>query len=227
MFFSQTIKVSNYREKNNQLSTQFAKDYEEAEDIIKVMDSDLLYASIQYKRGAVELAIKVVDTLIAKARKTQNKLKIVEGDLLKLYILINEQGNKRDIQDIFVEAISYAVENEIALPFWFEMNTVKSTIKLAGEDIKKKISQEEEKFLTSILNMEKKKGMVEHANHSSELTTRERDVLNELANGSSNKEIADNLCISLATVKTHIINIYGKLGVNNRVAAVNKIKHKE
>ena len=53
-------------------------------------------------------------------------------------------------------------------------------------------------------------------------TERELEVLKELAKGSTNKQIAENLYISLATVKTHIINIYGKLGVNNRVAAVNK-----
>jgi len=42
--------------------------------------------------------------------------------------------------------------------------------------------------------------------------------------GRSNKEIAESLCISMATVKTHIINIYSKLGVSNRVAAINKMR---
>ena len=37
-------------------------------------------------------------------------------------------------------------------------------------------------------------------------------------------QIAENLCVSLATIKSHINNIYGKLGVNNRVAALNKAK---
>jgi len=49
-------------------------------------------------------------------------------------------------------------------------------------------------------------------------------VLAELAEGCTNLQIAEKLCVSLATVKTHINNIYGKLEVNNRVATVNKSK---
>jgi len=64
----------------------------------------------------------------------------------------------------------------------------------------------------------------EHEQKKNDLTEREKDVIHELAYGSTNIQIAEKLCISLATVKTHINNIYGKLGVNNRVAAVNKMK---
>lgn len=58
-----------------------------------------------------------------------------------------------------------------------------------------------------------------------ELTDREIEVLHEIADGNTNKEIANHLCISIATVKTLLINIYSKLGVNNRVAAVNQFKN--
>ena len=56
------------------------------------------------------------------------------------------------------------------------------------------------------------------------LSEREIDVINEIAKGSSNKEIAEHLFITLATVKSHIINIYSKLQVNNRVAAIEVAK---
>ncbi|WP_155241943.1 response regulator transcription factor [Clostridium pasteurianum] len=56
------------------------------------------------------------------------------------------------------------------------------------------------------------------------LTNKETEVMLEISKGLSNKEIAEKLCISLATVKTHIINIYSKLQVNSRVAAVEKAR---
>ncbi len=52
------------------------------------------------------------------------------------------------------------------------------------------------------------------------LSGREIEVLTEVADGKSNKEIAEALFISEATVKTHLIHIFSKLGVDDRTAAV-------
>lgn len=56
------------------------------------------------------------------------------------------------------------------------------------------------------------------------LTERESEVLNFIAEGMSNKEIADKMDITINTVKGYIKNIYEKLGVNRRVQVVNKAK---
>ena len=53
-----------------------------------------------------------------------------------------------------------------------------------------------------------------------DLTEREREVLALMVDGLSNQEIADRLFLSLGTVKFHAGNIYSKLGVDSRVAAV-------
>jgi predicted ATPase/DNA-binding CsgD family transcriptional regulator len=54
------------------------------------------------------------------------------------------------------------------------------------------------------------------------LTEREQEILRLLAQGLTNQEIADRLTIAVGTVKTHNHNIYGKLGVDNRLQAVTR-----
>jgi non-specific serine/threonine protein kinase len=55
--------------------------------------------------------------------------------------------------------------------------------------------------------------------HPDGLTAREVEVLNLLAQGLTNKQIATRLVISLRTVTTHLSSIYSKTGVNTRAAA--------
>jgi two-component system NarL family response regulator len=57
---------------------------------------------------------------------------------------------------------------------------------------------------------------------SSELTSRELEVLKQIVDGNSNKEIANLLSISEATVKSHINNILSKLGVSDRTQAATR-----
>ena len=52
------------------------------------------------------------------------------------------------------------------------------------------------------------------------LSQRELDVLGLIAGGASNRDAATRLFISEATVKTHVLHIFAKLGVNDRAAAV-------
>ena len=60
------------------------------------------------------------------------------------------------------------------------------------------------------------------------LTKREQEVLQEIAKGRSNKEIAVELHITEQTVKTHVSNILAKLEVDDRTqAALYAVKHGE
>ncbi len=53
-----------------------------------------------------------------------------------------------------------------------------------------------------------------------QLTEREAQVLRLIADGATNKEIADELVVTVNTVKRHISNIFGKLEVSNRTQAI-------
>lgn len=58
------------------------------------------------------------------------------------------------------------------------------------------------------------------ANRLADLTTTERTVLEHMAAGRINKEIAAELGVSIETVRTHLRNLFTKLGVHNRTEAV-------
>jgi LuxR family transcriptional regulator, positive regulator of biofilm formation len=69
-----------------------------------------------------------------------------------------------------------------------------------------------------ILETNPSNNFLDHA-AASNLTLRQRQILILMASGSSNKEMAEELCISGHTVKTHVYNIYKKLNVDNRFQA--------
>jgi DNA-binding CsgD family transcriptional regulator len=57
-----------------------------------------------------------------------------------------------------------------------------------------------------------------------EVSPRETDIVREICNGLSNKEISDKLFISLQTVKDHTHRIYSKTNVRSRVQLINLVK---
>ncbi|MBC3798139.1 helix-turn-helix transcriptional regulator [Acetobacterium tundrae] len=229
-FSARLLRYPSYRGQHHELAQKFARIYETSEDFVDNMDCELLYSSIQFELGNKELAFQLVENLIANARKSQNKLKIVEGDLLKLRMLAETNGDQRVIRNLFIEAVTYAAENGIAQPFWFERKLVAEVFNAFKMDFKKELTAESINFISRVLSVDPQKGLSEEKKCSGKkqidgLTEREKEVLDELAEGSTNLQIAEKLCVSLATIKTHINNIYGKLEVNNRVAVVNKLKN--
>ncbi|MBS1666609.1 MAG: response regulator transcription factor [Bacteroidetes bacterium] len=64
-------------------------------------------------------------------------------------------------------------------------------------------------------------------NEAAALSSREKQVLENLARGMLYKEIADQLGISFHTVRQHIGNIYEKLHVQNKTEAINKVYGKK
>ncbi len=56
------------------------------------------------------------------------------------------------------------------------------------------------------------------------LTRREREVLDLIGQGRSNKEIGTHLCLSVATVKHHVHNLFEKLGLTRRADAMRRVR---
>lgn len=73
----------------------------------------------------------------------------------------------------------------------------------------------------SILSPEVQQRLVHRmTNPATALSPREAEILEALATGATNREVAKALFISESTVKTHLVHLYGKLGVDSRTAAI-------
>ncbi|QLY82362.1 hypothetical protein HZF06_14280 [Clostridium intestinale] len=142
---------------------------------------------------------------------------MVQGSLLKISIIIEDLEKNREVKNLFIEALHYSYENKILQPYFFEKDIVNRLTTEGRFNIISELTNKEKLHYEEIINIIRTKDDII-------LSQREIDVLKEIAKGSTNKEIGENLFISISTVKTHIINIYGKLQVSNRVSAVEEGK---
>ncbi|ATG50541.1 DNA-binding response regulator [Brachybacterium vulturis] len=77
----------------------------------------------------------------------------------------------------------------------------------------------------SILSPEVQQRLVQRmSNPHSALSPRETEILDALATGATNREVAKLMFISESTVKTHLVHIYDKLGVDSRTAAIREAR---
>ncbi|SHO48403.1 LuxR C-terminal-related transcriptional regulator [Anaerocolumna xylanovorans] len=189
----------------------------------------LLRARLLFKRGESGEAFKETDDIMTFSRLHKNKLRLIEAGLLKVVMLsfrIEKTLRHREIDNLLKEAIHYAWEDRILMPFYLEREAIITLLKelFMKEEVKATMPPAELSFLKDILNT----CGVEMAEtrEPETLSERETEVLMELAQGITNREIAERLCISQATVKTHVLSIFGKLGVSSRMMAVEEGRKK-
>lgn len=182
-------------------------------------EDKIIYSRVMYLLSDKNKALKVIDEALEHCRKYSIKTYLVDGIIVKIMFLKAEvQINKREIYNLLREALHYSIESGYIRAYIIEGEDLLNVIKVLREDKEIKLTDKEKKFIQKIIDIEEK----DYKNEI--LSDRENEVLRVLAEGHSNKEIGEILNISLATVKTHIINIYSKLQVSNRVQAVDRAK---
>ncbi|HEX6594995.1 MAG TPA: response regulator transcription factor [Bacillota bacterium] len=151
-----------------------------------------------------------------------NNMKYIEAILedypnLKIIILTNFPNEAHVIQTIRTGVSGYLLKNN-------NFNTTVEAIKRVGKgnfvlhpSVTKYIIED----YIHILNQEQK------VTPSMPLSNREYDILKLLADGKTNKEIANILAIKQATVKRHMVNMMKKMNVHNRTEAVIKAIRKQ
>jgi len=208
------------------LADRFLREQAEAGTLEDQPYMRLLRARILFERDEKVKALQETDSLLTFTRKHQSWLHLVEADLQKIWMLTNSNGiagNQREIGNLLREAVYYAHRDRILMPFFLDRRTLLPLLRAlsaqsAGKDAP---SAAECAFIAEAISV---CAAASSQKETETLSARELDVLRELELGITNREIAERLCISQATVKTHILNIYAKLGVSSRVMAVAKAK---
>ncbi|MCJ7616688.1 MAG: LuxR C-terminal-related transcriptional regulator [Desulfobacterales bacterium] len=116
---------------------------------------------------------------------------------------------------IMEKAVYPVYDNDGNLTTTIEIDIDTSKMKL---DLEKSIEtlEEKEAGLTEEKQIISEKEMTEI---QTDLTSREIEVLQMIVDGATNNEISDQLSISPHTVKSHVVHIFNKLGVNDRTQA--------
>lgn len=175
----------------------------------------ITYGIVLFKLGKYEESLEIFNKVVFTSRKSGAGYSLIYSLLWKV-ILLNELNydNTRDCINSLKEAIFYSRDEDILFPYYINRKYLKKILKnfepqLLGD-------KDSKEFRKKIYNL------IDEQDENKILSPREIEVFTALVDGLSNKEIGEKLFISVSTVKTHIINIYSKLGVKNRVEAVNE-----
>ncbi len=123
------------------------------------------------------------------------------------------------------EALRQAAPEHLLRPFVECGHDSELLLRLVAQT--QKLTLEAKKFLQELLSISDSSGtrpnpQMEALTISATISQREQDVLRLLREGFSNRQMASKLSVSESTIKTHLRNIFEKLGVNNRLQAVSR-----
>ena len=186
----------------------------------------LVLARILILRGDLEGAVNLVERLIERARAGGRVTRQIEMYLV-LALAVKELGDTDKAVTILSKGISLAESRGHIRLF---VNEGPPMAHLLYEALSRDIFPDYvRRLLAAFPNVELEqpestKPQVSEAELIEPLSERELEVLQLIAEGLTNREIASRLFLSLNTVKAHTRNIYGKLGVHNRTQSVAKAK---
>lgn len=191
------------------------------EDISYQRELELvIYARLLIVQEEYESAIKLLTGIIANANADGRYGNMIE-DLVLISLAYEKSGDTATALDKLAQAIGLAVDENYIRVFVDGGLTIAKLLRLLATNSPHTnyLSQILEAFEATPPETLRIEGeLIE------DLSEREMDVLRLLAVGMSNRDIADQLIIGNSTVKTHTLNIYRKLNVNNRTHAVTRAR---
>lgn len=189
----------------------------------------LVLAELHCERGAVQSAIPSINGLIEEARRHGRRRRLMELLILRSRALWLQKGKSEALRSLG-EALKIAAAGGFVRTLADQGAEVREMLLgIAGSRVG--IPEGLEDFVNTVnivagksVNRERNGKPCGAQRAAAQLvepmTKRELRILDLLSEGSSNREIADKVFVSEQTVKWHLHNIFGKLGVGNRTRAV-------
>jgi LuxR family maltose regulon positive regulatory protein len=141
------------------------------------------------------------------------------GSLVKIYVfktmIADKQGDHKAAEDALRSAIQIAGSKGHKRPFIDGGGTIMTLLP--------RVREVDPQFVDELIDLTPLPEIIPKALKSKpieSLSERELEVLQLVANGLTNRQIAERLYVTVGTVKKHLNNIFGKLGVKNRIQAV-------
>ena len=169
-------------------------------------------------KGKSDDALMLLNKVLAGERDDSNRYVSLKAFILRAEIFSQEDQYENATRD-FKEALTLGYDSGFVRIFSFKnIKTSRMLIKtIRGMKFNKDYYRMGE-YLNKIA------GLYSTDEGAEIISKREKEVLRLIENGAKNSEIARELFITESTAKSHILNIYSKLGVHNRVQAVAKAK---
>lgn len=178
----------------------------------------LTFARLLALQGRLDEALSLLDRLL-EASRSMGRASISLIVLISKALLLNARHQTDEALDALVEALRIGQVGGFIRAFADGGAPMLALLKLNGS---RGISSEySQRLLTAFSANPVLRPSVAHPDSLSE---REMEVLDLIANGLKNQDIADQLVISLNTVLYHTKNIYSKLGVTHRTQAVQRAR---
>jgi len=188
--------------------------YDDIELVFAVEDAELCIAYLDKMDELPDVLLMDIELPGLSGIEATFQIKEKNKDIEIIMFTVFED-DERIFESIQVGATGYLLKDE---PIEQVVQSIKD-VKKGGSAISPSIAR---KMMSMVSGLEKKKTEDEGAPEivPFDLTPAEIRILEHVIEGKSNKEIAEDVILSPWTVKTHIKNIYKKMQVNSRAAAV-------
>jgi two-component system, NarL family, nitrate/nitrite response regulator NarL len=171
-----------------------ARDGQEAAELTRKLKPDLVLLDLRMPRCSGLEAVKLMERLPFPVRILVLATEVERHDIVEV---LKHGAAGIILKESTTQLLRKSIHAVVAGEYWVERQSISDLVR-------------ELTCRPGIASPDEPKGPWR-------LTPRERQIVTEVVAGRTNKEIAQELCVSLQTVKHHLTNIFDKVGVHNRL----------